>query len=125
VGLVLKADVKPAVVFDRQSVTLRVALGKTAEQEVRLVGARASEVQLGRPRVELLAPDSASSRPLADGTTLRIDKLPAAAHKAAGLRLRFTGRITGTQSGRIVIPTGIDHPAEVDLALTLSVAAKT
>lgn len=123
VGLKLTAQVAAAAAFERELVTARLPFGSPKTEEIRVVGVRAGEVRLGKPRIEMLPPEHPDPDPAAAAKPLfELRKLPAAGGKPEGLAVVIGARNIGSRSGRVIVPTGIAQPKEIDLAFTITVA---
>jgi hypothetical protein len=119
ISLTVKAQVKPAAIFDRDLITANMPFGENRVEEVRVIGARADKVRLSKPRIEVLsAPEQAmKSRKLG----MHFEILPPRQGKTAGLRIRLKASAVGVYNGRIIVNTGLDRPTEASLAFTITV----
>ncbi len=99
VTLRLVADVTPLLAFDMPSVQLQMPFGEERTAEVRLVGAL-----LDKAHIRL------KSSPPPD-----VDVVPSSPepNRVRSYRVHCRGHLVGTNSGNIIIATGLERPKEV------------
>lgn len=123
----VRADIAPLLGFEPRYVRLTPEYGKTAEQEVRLVGKLASEAKLviapNPPEDEKSKdpkdakdpkakdPKAAKSEPAKDDVKVELLQ----DDKGAKIKLSLAGKTVGLGSGRVTLDTGLEKPKQLTL----------